>query len=126
MALELRFGKEYSPLMRRYASDARTYSALSIKMDPLAPTVARREEQYPDCHELAAPIREAIDEAMESIQQADTEEPNLPALIETSRDEAYKPNSPAMLFSLDRSRKTRERRKCYRPAMGYRIDLTSK
>ena len=82
MALELRFGKEYLPLMRRYASDARTYSALSIKMDPLVSTVARLVEQYPDCYELAAPIREAIDEAMESIQQADTEEPNLPALID--------------------------------------------
>lgn len=86
MAIELRFGKEYLPLIERYASDAKVYSSLSIKMDPLVSAIARIVKQHPDSYSLATPVREAIDEAMESIQIADeAEAAGFPALVDFIR-----------------------------------------
>ena len=70
MAVQMRLGKEALPLLERFHEESRVYSALSIKMDPLISTLARLVVAHPDSYMLVAPIREAIDEAMESIQYA--------------------------------------------------------
>jgi hypothetical protein len=78
LAIQVRPAKEMLPLAERAISDARVYSNKSIELDPLVTGLARMVKEHPDQFELATPIREAVDEAMDEIRknEAKSKSPN--------------------------------------------------
>lgn len=69
-ASEMRAGKEMLAILERHKSDAQTYVARSVELDPLVSRLARLVQESPPDFELVAPLRQGIDEAMRNIAQA--------------------------------------------------------
>jgi hypothetical protein len=68
LSTQIRMARQMLPLAERAQRDSEIYLARSIELDPLVSTLARLVAEHPDSFSLVAPVREAIDEAMESIQ----------------------------------------------------------
>ena len=73
LATQMRYGRELLPLIERYQERARIYIARSTELDPLISTLARLVLEHPEDWSLATPAREAIDEAMASIAENETD-----------------------------------------------------
>jgi hypothetical protein len=71
LATQVRFAREMLPLAERYQRDARTYVARSIELDPLISRLTRLVSEHPENWSLVVPVREAIDEGIAAVQQAD-------------------------------------------------------
>lgn len=76
LATQIRMAREVLPLMERGLNDARVYSSRSMELDPLMSTLARLINEYPDGFPLIISIRQAIDEAMESIRNKKPDGPD--------------------------------------------------
>lgn len=63
--------REMLPLAKRTQIDSQVYLARSVELDPLVSALIRLIAEHPDSFPLAAPVREAIDEAMEEVRKAD-------------------------------------------------------
>ena len=70
MAAQIRAAIETLPMLERAQKDCTTYLARSIQLDSLVSTIARLIAEHPDSYELVLPLREAIDEAIDSIHKS--------------------------------------------------------
>ena len=69
LAAQMRVGKETLSLMERRQKEAVAYHARSVQLDPYVSALARLIREHPESYDLAAPIREAIDEAMANMRR---------------------------------------------------------
>lgn len=70
-AAQIRAGKEMLAIMERARTDVQTYVSRSVDLDPLVSRVARLVRESPSDFELAAPLREGIDAAMDNIRRGE-------------------------------------------------------
>lgn len=67
LSAQIRMAQEMLPLAERQEKDSQIYLAHSVELDPLVSALSRLVAEHPDSFSLVAPVREAIDEAMEVI-----------------------------------------------------------
>jgi TIR domain len=68
LSTQIRTAREMLPLAERAQRDSEIYLARSIELDPLISKLALLVAENPESFSLVAPVREAIDEAMEAIR----------------------------------------------------------
>ena len=71
LAAQTRATREMLPLIERYQREGQIYLTRSAQLDPLVSALARQVAEHPESAALAAPVREAIDEAMSVIRRGE-------------------------------------------------------
>jgi TIR domain len=71
LSTQIRMAQEMLPLAERAEKDSQVYLARSVELDPFISALSRLVAEHPDSFPLVAPVREAIDEAMEAISEFD-------------------------------------------------------
>jgi hypothetical protein len=71
LSAQILYAREILPIAERALKDSQIYVALSVELDPLVSALARLVADNPDSFPLAAPVKEAIDEALEEIRNID-------------------------------------------------------
>ena len=81
LSTQIRMAREVLPMAERGLKDSQIYLARSVELDPLISALARLVTEHPDSFPLAAPIRDAIDEAMDEIRIVDRQGQGPPGTI---------------------------------------------
>lgn len=68
---QIRMAQQMLPLAERTERDSQVYLARSVELDPLVSALSRLVAEHPDSFPLVAPVREAIDEAMDEIREGE-------------------------------------------------------
>ncbi|WP_344652197.1 toll/interleukin-1 receptor domain-containing protein [Cryptosporangium japonicum] len=69
LATHMRLGTEILPLSKRYLSQTQKYLTRSTEIDPHMATIGRQIKAHPQSMELLGSVRDAVYEAVESIQR---------------------------------------------------------
>lgn len=69
LGAQIRTAREMMPLLQRYNQAAKIYLERSIQLDPHVTALARLLRNHHENFELANPIRESVDEALENINK---------------------------------------------------------
>ena len=74
LSTQIRMAQEMLPLAERSEKVSQVYLTRSVELDPLVSALSRLVAEHPDSFSLIAPVRDAIDEAMEAIRQDELDE----------------------------------------------------
>ena len=71
LSAQIRMARQMLPVAEQAEKDAQIYVARSVELDPLISALSRLVAEHPDSFSLVAPVREAVDEAIEAIREDD-------------------------------------------------------
>ena len=71
LAAKIRHAKAMLPLAERARTEAQVYVSRSVELDPLISALARFVDEHPEGFTLIRPLRDALDEAVDTIREGE-------------------------------------------------------